>query len=119
ELGDLLGGEHSLFDQPLLESLEAVVLREQFDLFLGPVAPLVVLGGVGAEAVDDALDQGRPTTGARLGDGLLGDGVAGDRIAAVDGHSWKAVTDRALRDVLDCVLLLKWRGDRKAIVLAD
>ena len=119
ELGDLLGGEHALLDEPLLEPLEAIALGELIDLFLGPIAALVVLGGVGAEAVDEALDQRRPTAGARLGDGFFGHGVAGDRIAAIYCHSWKAIARRTLRDVLDCVFLLKWRRDRKAVVLAD
>src|SRR5205814_1854646 len=74
-LGDLLGAQDALLEELLLEALEAVVLGQQVELFLGPVPALVVFRGMRAETVDKALDQGRPVTCARPRDGLFGDCV--------------------------------------------
>src|SRR5207247_6662309 len=94
-------------------------LGQALDLRLRPVAALVVLGRVGAEAVDEALDKRRPSARARPRDSFLGDGVAGDRIAPIDSDAREAVAGRALGDVLDRVLLVERSRDRKAVVLAD
>src|SRR5213076_2120576 len=115
---DLFCGEDALVEQPLLEPLEAVVLGELVDLLLRPVATLVVLGRVRAEAVDHALDEGWPLACPGAGDRLLGDVVARDRVATVHGHPWKAVAGSPLRDVLDRVLLAHRGRDRKPVVLA-
>src|SRR6266852_649027 len=116
---DFFGAEDAVVEQPLLEALEAVVLGELVDLFLGSIAPLVVLRRVGAEAVDEAFDERRSVARAGARDGLFGHEVAGHRVAAVDGHARESVPRRALGDVLHRVLLVERRGDREAVVLAD
>src|SRR5207302_609729 len=61
---DLLGAEHALFEQALLEALQAVVLRELVDLLLGSIAALVVLRRMRPEAVDQAFAERRALAGA-------------------------------------------------------
>src|ERR1700694_2725647 len=56
--------------------------------------------------------------GARSGDRFARDDVSGNRVAAVERDTGEAVGGGALRYVLDRVLLAKWGGDRKPVVLA-
>src|SRR5260370_32786339 len=115
---DVLGAEHALVQQLVLEALEAVVLRELVDLLLGAIAALVVLGRVGTKAVDEAFDERRAVAGPRARDRFFGEEVPGDRISSVDRYAGKSVSGCALSDVLDPIFLVERRGDREAVVLS-
>src|SRR5439155_22583118 len=117
-LRGLPGGQHALVEQPLLEAREAIVLGEQLDLFLRAISALVVFRGVGAEAVDQALDERRSFAGPCPRDGFVRDRIAGDRVASVDRDAREPVPRRPLRDMLDGVLLVERRRDGEAVVLA-
>src|SRR5207253_1790877 len=54
----VLLGRHTLVEQVAAEALDGVAAEQRLELGLGPVAALVVVGGVGGEAGDLGRDQG-------------------------------------------------------------
>src|SRR5579884_3864607 len=93
----VLLGEERLLPQVGAEAIDGVGAQHLLQLLRGPVAPLIVVRGVGGEAPAASPDQGGTLAGAcpphRLAHGL----VDGQGIAAVDVDAGHAVAPGSLR----------------------
>src|SRR5581483_2899438 len=78
------------------EEVERILAARQLDLLGRAIAAVVVVAGVGGEAADAGVDQGRPTTGLRSLHCLGGRLVDREGVRPVDGHARHAVGGSSL-----------------------
>src|SRR5579884_2423925 len=117
----LLGGavQHPLLLQGTAEELERVPSPCQLDLLGCAVPAVIVVAGMGGEAADVRVDQGRSTTGARSLYCLDGCLVDRDGVRPVDDHARHRIRGSAFGYRGDGHLLRSRDRDCPAVVLAD
>src|ERR1700732_217709 len=104
-----------VFGQIFLKARDRIASLPVIDHFLGNVFCGIVLG-VAFHAMRFYFDEDRAAAGTALVDGFFRGGINRDNVVAVDNLVSNAVSDGAIREILDGHLPRDRRGIRPLIV---